>query len=184
LPFDVVKSEGGCGQKKHMENISRFSFEKYEGAYEKRPLLSRLFVDGQDVQKEIYGFVIEAQYKCDDVYLVITSMDCPFEESSHFMLLDLNFNVVASANLIVPYCSFLIHRHWPISRNAIRIHYYDELFFSATIAPANLQFGKSNRLQLVRDNDISADPEALNAISDEKQQKRNWQRAQTQQLHD
>jgi hypothetical protein len=158
-----------------MENISRFSFEKYEGAYEKRPLLSRLFVDGQDVQKKIHGFVIEAQYKCDDVYLVITSMDCPFEESSHFMLLDLNFNVVATANLIVPYCSFLIHRHWPISRNAIRIHYYYELFFSATIC-------KTNRLVLARDEDISSDPQALDAINDQKLQKEIWQRMQDGEL--
>lgn len=161
-----------------MEQISRFSFEKYDGLYEKRPLLSFLFVDGQNVQKKIHGFCVEAQYKCDDGYLVITSMDCPFEESNHFMLLDFQFNVVATANLIVPYNSFLIHRHWAISRNAIRIHYYDALFYTASIEPAFLGWGKRKRIVLVRDKNFASDPEALNAIRDQKEQKVIWQQSQ------
>jgi hypothetical protein len=164
--------------RKHMEQVSRFSFEKFEGAYEKRPLLSRLFVDGQDVQKKIHGFVIEAQYRCEDGYLVVTSMDCPLEESSHFMLLDLQFNVIATANLVIPYSSFLIHRHWAISRKAIRIHYYNQLFFSATIVPTILGFGKTSRLVLVRDEDVSSDPQAFDAIYDEKRLETDWQNMQ------
>ena len=161
-----------------MEQISRFSFEKYDGLYEKRPLLSSLFVDGQNVQKKIHGFCIEAQYNCDDGYLVITSMDCPFEESNHFMLLDSEFNLLASASLAVPYGSFLIHRHWAISSKAIRIHYGDELFYTASIAPAFLGWRKRKRIVLVSDKNIASDPQALNAIRDQKEQNVIWQQSQ------
>ncbi len=154
-----------------MQQISRFSFENYDGAYEQRPLLSFLLVDGHNVQKKVHGFCIEAQYKCDDGYLLITSMDCPYEESNHFMLLDLDFNVVATANLAVPYGSFLIHRHWPISSKTIRIHYGDELFYSASIEPAFFGWGRRKRILLVQDKHFGSDPEALSAIRDGKDQK-------------
>jgi hypothetical protein len=161
-----------------MELISRFSFEKYDGAYDKRPLLSRLLVDGQNVDKKIRGFIIEAQYQCDDGYLVITSMDCPFEESSHFSLLDLEFNVVATANLAVPYHSFLIHNHWAISRNAIWLHYYDELFYSATIETAILGFGRRKKLVLVREENFGANSQAQNSIRVKNDKNGIWQMAQ------
>lgn len=161
-----------------MEQISRFSLENYDGLYEKRPLLSSLFVDGHNVQKKIHGFCIEAQYNCDDGYLVITSMDCPFEESNHFMLLDLEFNLLASASLAVPYGSFLIHRHWAISSKAIRIHYGDELFYTASIAPAFFGWGKRKKIVLVRDKNLGVDSQALGAIREEKEQKVIWQQLQ------
>jgi hypothetical protein len=168
----------GGSREKYMQQISRFSFEYYDGAYEQRPLLSFLLVDGQNVQKKIHGFCIEAQYQCDGCYLVITSMDCPYEESNHFMLLDLEFNVVATANLAVPYHSFLIHRHWAISSKAIRVHYYDELFYSASIEPALFGWGKRKRIVLVHDKNFDSDPQALNAIRDEKEKKVVWQQSQ------
>ncbi len=118
-----------------MERIEYFSLAEHDGPYEAWPRETTLFCDGIDTQKKIPGFVIEAQYRWRDHFLVITSQDCPFEESNDFLVLDPAFNVVARCGLLVPYNSFLIENHWPISEDAICIHYYQELFFTLRITP-------------------------------------------------
>jgi hypothetical protein len=94
-----------------MQIISLLSLEEHSGPYEKWPRLSRLYSDGKDTGKKIPGYVIEAQYKCQHGYLVITSQDCPYEEANDFLLLNDKFDVVAKESLGLIYSSFLIYDH-------------------------------------------------------------------------
>jgi hypothetical protein len=119
-----------------MKTISSLSLEKHEGPYQKWPGSSRLYFNGMDTSKTVPGYVIEAQYQCEDGYLVITSYDCPHEESNDFVLLDDNFDVIAQNGLMVLYGSYLIENHWPISEKGLRLHYYNELFYDLLIEDA------------------------------------------------
>ena len=69
-----------------MMPIDRFSLETHEGPYEKWPVKSRLFLDGQPTRIKLPGYQLLCQYETADGYILITDYDCPFEESTHFAL--------------------------------------------------------------------------------------------------
>ena len=70
-----------------MELQQRFSLAKHVGPYEHWPARTALLCDGVPTGTQIEGYVIEAQYRCEAGHLLITSFDCPFEESNSFTLL-------------------------------------------------------------------------------------------------
>lgn len=149
-----------------MKPISAFSLEKHEGPYEKWPMRSRLFLDEQSTGAAIPGYEIEAQYQYGDAYLIITSQDCPFEESNDFLLLDRNFKIIARNQLLVPYGSFLLHAHWPIGLNAIRLHYYERLFYTLVVQEKQGLFGLRHKLKLYRDDEPEQDPRSLASVAE------------------
>lgn len=151
-----------------MKKITSFSLEKHEGAYELWPRRTRLFFDGVDTGTKIPGFTIEAQYECDDGYLLITSQDCPFEESNDFMLLTPAFRLIAHKDLCEPYESFLLHAHWPISENSIRLHYFD-VFMTLSIQKSWSLFGRKNKLVLKKFRNFENDPQVTASLNDLKQ---------------
>jgi hypothetical protein len=133
-----------------MEPIEAFSLVKHDGPYESWPARTRLVRDGVATATEIPGYEIEAQYRTDGGYLLVTSFDCPFEESNAFVLLDARLAVVARRELLVPYGSFLLHAHWPIDTSTLALHYYEELFYTLHIQPPRRFFGRRPRLTLRR----------------------------------
>ena len=153
----------------NMKKIESFSLEKHEGTYELWPRRTRLFFDGVDTGTKIPGFIIEAQYKCDEGYLLITSQDCPFEESNVFILLTPSFHSIAYKGLCVAYESFLLDAHWPISESAIRLHYYENVFMTLSIHKSWSIFGRKNKLVLERFQSSEDDPQATAALNDLKQ---------------
>ena len=132
----------------NMIKIESFSLEKHSGAYQHWPRQTRLFFNGVDTGSSIPGYIIEAQYRCDAGYLLITSQDCPFEESNDFLLLSADFRVLAQEMLGVPYYSYLLHNHWPVSDDAIRLHYYQQLFMTLTVRQTRGVFGGKSQLIL------------------------------------
>lgn len=148
-----------------MEKIDSFSIEKHEGPYEKWPLKSRLFFNGHDTGTRVPGFIIEGQYKCDEGYLLITSQDCPFEESNDFILIDTSFHPIAKKQLRAPYGSFLIHAHWPISKTEVRLRYHEKLFFTLSIQKKLALFGSNRKLGLQQFYDFEGDPHAVASIA-------------------
>ena len=142
-----------------MEKITLLSLEKHQGLYESWARFSRLYANGVDTQKRVPGYVIEAQYKCEEGYLVITSQDCPFEESNDFLLLDHVFETVAKSGIGIPYSPFLVSDHWPISKKAIRIHFNEELFYTLSIEEA--WFKHKPKLVARRFSDFTTGPQAL-----------------------
>lgn len=89
-----------------IEEIKSFSLAKHEGPYETWPSKTDLFFDDKPTGKKIDGYVIEKQFKIDEHYLIITSYDCPFEETNNFILLDNNFIVRHKKWIVRPYNSF------------------------------------------------------------------------------
>jgi hypothetical protein len=132
-----------------MEKVALFSLETHSGAYKTWPTKSGLFVDGKPTGKKLPGYVIEAQYKCSEGYLVITSFDCLYEESNAFVLLDSSFDVVAHTQLGVPYATFLIEEHWPINENAIQVRYHGDILYMLSIEETGW-FWRRKKLRLRR----------------------------------
>ncbi len=148
-----------------MEQTKQFTLETHRGPYEKWPSVSRLFVNGEDTKKSITGYLIEGQYTCADGYLLVTSMDCAFEETSHFILLDRDFNTIATNHLGVMYDTFLINSHWPISESAIRIHYYGDFFYTMSIERSAAWARGKQRLVLTPFKQFASDPQCVQSIN-------------------
>ena len=145
-----------------MRATDDFHLEKHSGPYESWPRLTRLFRGGQFTGCSIPGFVIEAQYECSAGYLLITSQDCPFEESNDFVLLDRTCNRLAHADLLAPYATFLLNAHWPESDAALLLHYSETLFYRLMIKPR--LFGRGYRLRLQQVRDFASDPRATESV--------------------
>lgn len=112
---------------KMIEEIKKFSLAKHEGPYENWPSKTDLFFDGKPTGKKIDGYVIEKQFKIDDYYLIITSYDCPFEETNNFILLNNNFSVEHKKWIGRPYNSFCIKDAVPINDYKILILFIGDL---------------------------------------------------------
>ena len=149
-----------------MEAIHSFSLAKHDGPYEKWPLRTRLFRDDAPTDAEVPGYVIEAQYRCDAGFLLITSFDCPFEEANEFVLLAPDLSVLATEHLGVMYGSFLLNAHWPVSDRALRLHYYDRLFYTLAIEGTQSARLEKYRLTLTHDPEPESDPRSAASIAD------------------
>jgi hypothetical protein len=149
-----------------MESIDAFSLEQHKEPYEKWPRRTRLFFEGQDVGTAISGFVIEGQYQCIEGYLLIASEDCPFEEANHFILLNPSFQPIAQKVLFAPYQTFLLYAHWAIAPNALRLHYYDGLFYTLSLRKPEGFLRRKFRLQLEQFCEPENDAEANASILD------------------
>lgn len=133
-----------------MTPIDRYSLEPHTGPYSSWPLDSPLRVNGVLTQSRVPGYVVEAQYESSLGDILITSYDCPFEESNTFVLLGSAQVVVSRAELVVPYGSFLLHDHWPVDASTIGLHYHGATFYTLhVLAPAGL-LGRKPRLKLRR----------------------------------
>jgi hypothetical protein len=49
---------------------------------------SQLIADGRPTGRRILGYDLRAQFRVGDRYLLITDGDCPFEETTHFTLIN------------------------------------------------------------------------------------------------
>lgn len=88
--------------------ISRFSLETHSGLYESWPVESRLLLDGESTRATVHGHSLLHQFETDDGYFLVTDMDCPFEETTHFTLLSQSLRVLSSRFLGWPYQSWLL----------------------------------------------------------------------------
>ncbi len=131
--------------------IHRYSLEPHDGPYDSWPLTSRLLLDGKPTDARIPGHYIEAQYESPTGHLVVTSYECPFEESNSFVLLNGSLEVVARAELGVPYGSFLLHEHWPVDESTLTLHYHEDLFYRLSVVQPSGWLRASPRLKLRRE---------------------------------
>ena len=100
-----------------MQPTDLFSLAKHSGPYDKWPLKTELYVHGSATGKYVPGYVIEAQYQCDDRYLLVTSWDCPFEEMQTFSLLSKDLSILSTRNYGAPYATVWIEKHQSIAEN-------------------------------------------------------------------
>lgn len=118
-----------------MDAIDTFSLASHAGPYERWPSTTALFAEGRPTGTSVPGYVLEAQYRCADGYLLITSWDCPFEEANDFVLLDERFARRAHASLGVPYGSFLLESHTPAGPRELVLRYDGKTVYRLTIHP-------------------------------------------------
>ncbi len=149
-----------------MQQIDSFTLARHSGPYEEWPALTKLLRDGAPTGGEIPGYVIEAQYRCEYGLLLITSYDCMFEESNDFLLLDDEYRILARRSLMVPYGSFLLNAHWPVSAHSLRLHYYTRLFYVLTIKPPGGLFRRAYSLQLDCDHDADRDQRSAASVAE------------------
>jgi hypothetical protein len=131
-----------------MEPITAFSVARHEGPYETWPLRTKLFVDGRDSGTDIPGYVIEAQYKGRDYYLIVTSWDCVFEESNDFVLLDFDFKELARVQLGAWYNTFLLDQHASTDPDTIELQYAKDLRYRLSVDRDNSVWRRAPRLVL------------------------------------
>lgn len=131
-----------------MKPVQLFSLESHQGPYDKWPLHTRLFANGVDTDQKVSGYVIEAAYKCETGYLLITSYDCLFEEANTFLLLNDRFKTIASKSLGGMYSTFLLEAHKPLSANSLALDYGDGLTYTLAVERSILGGFK---LRLARD---------------------------------
>ncbi len=149
-----------------MELINTFSLARHAGEYNTWPLASRLLFEGRDTGTAIKGYAVEAQYRWSEGYLLVTSWDCPFEESNNFTLLGSNFRPLATHELGAMYASFLLIKHWPISAHELRLHYDEDIFYTLRIAEKAGLFRKRLSLELALFESPERDPQALASIQE------------------
>src|SRR5262245_23158422 len=103
-----------------MTPISRFSLETHDGPYEKWPLRSRLFFDGQPTRVKLPGYQLLQQFETPDGYVLVTDFDCPFEEITNFALVGRDMRLKSCRWVGWMYETFLLERiEWQDSRSFI-----------------------------------------------------------------
>lgn len=134
-----------------MTPIDGYNLEPHIGPYSSWPLTSILRVNGQVTEARVPGYFIEAQYESNLGNILITSYECPFEESNTFLLLDHSHGIVARAELGIPYDSFLLHEHWPVDESTIRLHYHENAFYTLQVLPSGSWLRRKHHFRLRRE---------------------------------
>ncbi|MCL1089866.1 hypothetical protein L2744_09635 [Shewanella profunda] len=153
-----------------MQPITGFSLlAECKDGLEPDPLKMPLYFNGQQTHTFIAGLVIEGQYRCvlpnkTSGYLVITSFDCPFEESTEFSLLDDTFALVTKTSLAQLYDSFLLYAHWPMADNRLRLHYYGQFVLDLVITAGTSWLMPRPKLKLVEVVDPQNDPQTAASL--------------------
>lgn len=116
-----------------MQATSTFSLVRLEGEYASRPLETELLADGQSTGMKIPGFVLEAQYRCGDQYLFITSWDCPFEESLTIVLTNAALKVIDKKSIGAMYTSVWLERHEVLEPNQLILYCDNGFRYKVTV---------------------------------------------------
>jgi hypothetical protein len=155
-----------------MQPITGFSLlTEHTYGLEPDPLKMPLYFNGQQTHTFVTGLVIEGQYRCvlpnkTSGYLIITSFDCPFEESTEFSLLDEAFKLIATTSLAQMYDSFLLYAHWPMADNRLRLHYYGQFVLDLVITAGSSWLTARPKLKLVEVVDPQSDPQTAAAMAE------------------
>ncbi len=131
-----------------LETITTFALATHEGEYADWPLTTALLREGVPTGQYVPGYVIEGQYRWGEHVLLINSWDCPFEESYDFLLLDATCRIIAQQQLGVPYGTYLLHAHWPLTNESLRLHFYEADCFTLSIVPPSGWWHRRHRLRL------------------------------------
>jgi hypothetical protein len=106
-----------------MKQIDRFTLEKHDGSYEKWPLRSHLFLNGNPINLSLPGYVLLHQFDTSDGYILVTDYDCPFEEITNFAFISKQpLRLISCRWLGGMYETFLLERiEWIDERTFIAV---------------------------------------------------------------
>lgn len=72
----------------------------HAGPYDRWAQRTALLDEGRATGQLVPGYVIEGQYRCADGFLLMLSLDCPFDESYTFLLLGTDLTQRARATFV------------------------------------------------------------------------------------
>ena len=110
-----------------MKKISCFSFNSQPGAYDTWSLCSELILNEKPTGKYVPGFVMGAQYAYKNLLLIVTSWDCPYEESQEFILLSKDLTVLCKKHIGHIYSTVVIESHEAIAEDQVLFHCNDDV---------------------------------------------------------
>jgi hypothetical protein len=110
--------------------INDFTIEQHEGPYVDWSSRSRLYYKGEACDCYVPGYVLEAQYKIIDGYILVISYDCPFEESNKILFL--NDVLIIKAKTTIE--GELLYAHWSCDDDKIVLHFYGNNFYILSIS--------------------------------------------------
>lgn len=143
-----------------MKEVDCFSLEQHQGPYEKWPLRTRLFVNGEASNVKVPGYVLLHQLQTDFGYLLVTDCDCPFEETTNFILLDpKSLKIVSCRQCFAPYGSYNLQSFKSIDGNSAMITFYNDDDWLLSVYPRGIPFFKP-RLRLTRPRLLPGDTNA------------------------
>lgn len=138
-----------------MKPITRFSLEKHDGPYEKWPLRSRLFLDGQPTRLSLPGYTLLHQFETPDGYLLVTDYDCPFEEITNFALISRRLRLQSCRWVGWMYETFLLeHLAW-IDDRTFTASFYGDLRCRFTVRSWGIPYIRP-RLKIQMDRALAA----------------------------
>lgn len=120
--------------------ISRFSLEEHAGPYEKWPLRSRLLLDGRPTGTSLAGCSLLHQFETAEGYFLVHDWDCPFEEMTHFTLLDRELRILSSRRMGVPYGSWLLTDFRMIDDRHFEATFADDDRWQVTLRPWGVRY--------------------------------------------
>jgi hypothetical protein len=120
--------------------ISRFSLETHSGPYDKWPLKSRLICDGELTGTQLAGYSLLYQFETPAGYFLVHDWDCPFEEMTHFTLLDRRLRVLSSRAMGAPYASWLLIGIRAIDSTCFEVTFAERDRWRVTLRPWGLHY--------------------------------------------
>ena len=124
-----------------MEKICLFSLERHEGPYEKWPLRTRLFVNGEPSRTTLPGYTLLHQYLTEYGFLLLTDCDCPYEETTNIVLLDrTTLRIISHKQFCAPSASFNLDKFEWIDRQKAKLTFYKDDHWLLTLRPIGIAF--------------------------------------------
>lgn len=133
-----------------MTPTQRYSLSRHPGPYADWPATTPLLEHGRLTGARVPGYCLEAQYDTPLGVLLITSYDCPFEESNAFLLLGDGHVELARTELLVPYGSMLLEAHGPIDARTLGLYYHGGVCMTLQLLPPRWPWRPRPRLRLSR----------------------------------
>lgn len=123
------------------EEVVNFSLLPHEGPESTWGGKSILLFNGVLTKTEVPGYVIERQFKYNEHYLIVTSYNCPFEESNEFILLNSNLKTISKRSVGNWYGSYWLKDVTPLNRNKLLINFKND--FQVVLKVVQIPFFKT-----------------------------------------
>ena len=103
-----------------LTEIALFRLEPLPGEFPQ----ARVVAEERPTATVLEGRVLEAQYRCDLGFLLLTSDDNPYEEALHIRLLDLHFQVIDAVDLRQIYHPAMLHNLQVIDPHSLMFSFF------------------------------------------------------------
>lgn len=116
-----------------MEVIDNFTVEPTPPVERDRTDESFLLFDGRQTGRILKGVTIEAQYRCGEAYLLLTTEDSPFEEGLHIYFLGADYEVLDEVELSHIYTPGGLENLRVTEENALEFSFFGDDVWRLTV---------------------------------------------------